>query len=139
MSHNKQNVAQAISTAIQARENCLKSGNREWWAKWNNEIAHIVANVLPSGSGWDDGTSIDDAKTTADKIVLFGSWHHTDESGGYRGWTNHEIIITPAFTGVNIRVMGRDRNGIKDYLAEMFHQVMTMSYSWTFSNTESEV
>jgi hypothetical protein len=44
-----------------------------------------------------------------------------DEHGGYDGWTEHSIIVTPDLaSGFDLRVNGRDRRDIKEYLAEIF-------------------
>jgi len=43
-----------------------------------------------------------------------------DESGGYGGWTEHYVTVTPTFTGIDIKVSGKNRNEIKDYIAEAF-------------------
>jgi len=40
--------------------------------------------------------------------------------GAYSGWSEHVITATATFTGLDIRVSGRDRNGIKEYIAEEF-------------------
>lgn len=81
----------------------------------------LCANVLPSGSGWDNGTRYDHDRSTPNHLVLYGSWHHMDDNGSYDGWTDHEIHVRPSLAfGFDLRVTGRDRNEIKDYLAEMF-------------------
>lgn len=48
-----------IANGFVARANCAASGNVEWLEKWNNELAWIAANVLPSGSGVDSGSDFD--------------------------------------------------------------------------------
>ena len=44
-----------------------------------------------------------------------------NEYGAYVGWTEHDVIVTPAFDGFNLRVTGRDRNQIKEYIGDVFH------------------
>lgn len=84
------------------------------------EIKRLV-DMLPSGSGWDCGTSIDFDKSRADRLVLYGEYHHMNDGGMYDGWTDHQIIVTPSLTnGFELRVTGQDRNDVKDYLHEMF-------------------
>lgn len=83
-----------------------------------------LAKALPSGSGWDCGTRID-GDSTPDRPVLFGHFHHMDSNGSYRGWTDHAVIVTPSLAfGIEVKITGRDRNGIKDYLAELFHDAL---------------
>lgn len=119
-----QTVAQTLAGAIGARLNCIQSGNDEWRAKWEQLIARIEKEQLPSGSGIDRGTRVDLEKSTGDKLVLCAGFHHMNESGMYDGWTDHVITITPAFRGVDVAIGGRNRNEIKEYLSEVFHAAM---------------
>lgn len=90
----------------------------------------IASNLLPSGSGVDSGTSIDWDKTKPNRIVLNTDYHHMDEYGHYSGWSDHQIIVTPDLASeIAIRVTGRDRNNIKEYLAEMYQSDLTESMS----------
>jgi hypothetical protein len=45
--------------------------------------------------------------------------------GFYSGWTDHTVIVRPSFRGINVRISGRDRNGIKEYLAETYDYALT--------------
>lgn len=83
-----------------------------------------LADQLPSGSGLDRGTKIDLDRSRADRIVLIAPFHHMNEHGHYDGWTDHVIIVRPAFGGIQVDVRGRNRNGIKDYLAEVYHHAL---------------
>lgn len=77
--------------------------------------------ALPSGSGIDRGTIIDRERSRPDRIVLVCSFHHMNEHGYYDGWTDHEVIVRPSLAwGFTLRVTGRDRNGIKDYLHDVY-------------------
>ena len=81
---------------------------------------------LPSGSGWDCGTKLDYEKSNPDKLVFYGSYHHMNENGMYDGWTEHTIIVTPSLAfGFDVKITGRDRNDIKDYLGEMFQHALS--------------
>jgi hypothetical protein len=85
-------------------------------------LDRICAVYLPSGSGIDSGTQIDIAKSGADKLVFNTSFHHMDEWGSYDGWTDHVVTVKPSLAlYFTVSVSGRDRNDIKDYLAEVFH------------------
>ena len=130
---NKQHLYHVLAQAIEARLNC-KSGDanesqKEWFVTWSDRINELV-DMLPSGSGWDCGTKIDLDKSHATKIVLYGSYHHMHESGMYDGWTDHTITVTPSFSGINIRISGRNRNDIKDYLAETFDCDLCQYVMW---------
>lgn len=86
---------------------------------WDGLESYVHKNCL-SGSGFDDGTRLS-ATSTSKRLVFTTAFHHMDENGGYDGWTEHRVIVTPTFQGFDIRVTGRDRNGIKDYIGETFH------------------
>lgn len=122
-------IYQVIARAAQARKNCIKSSNEVWKIKWTEKLNEIE-KLLPSGSGIDTDTKIDLDKTTSEKIVLKVSYHHMGEDGGYDGWTDHELIITPSFDGFNIRITGRNRNEIKDYLHELFSDALMIETNY---------
>lgn len=113
-------ILQALASTLQASANCEKHGNAEWFAK-HNETINAIMDEAPSGSGIDTGTELDLDATNENKIVFTCGFHHMDENGCYDGWTEHKVIITPTFAGFDVRVTGRDRNQIKDYLADEFH------------------
>lgn len=86
-----------------------------------NALHDYVNQNAPRGSGLDSGTFLDVHLSTTKKLILVTSFHHMDEHGGYDGWTEHKVVVTPEFQGFSLRITGRDRNGIKDYLGELFH------------------
>jgi hypothetical protein len=121
-----------LASAIQARTNCAKSGNAEWHAKHSETIEQLVRDFMPSGSGWDCGTKIDLGASHADKLVLYGEFHHMDENGMYDGWTSHVVTVTPSLLNdFNIRISGRDRDEIKEYLHEMFSSCLQEVVVWS--------
>jgi len=84
-------------------------------------LEDYVKKHFPRGSGFDNGTSLDVGGTRENRIAFSTAFHHMDTHGGYDGWTEHQIILTPDFRwGFNLRVTGRDRNDIKDYAANCF-------------------
>jgi hypothetical protein len=110
---------QKIASLLQAIINCQKSNNKTWQDNHTEAIETIMQNA-PSGSGLENGTSLDFLKSTPEKLVFNTAFHHMNENGFYAGWSNHEVIITPSLAfGFNLRVTGKDRNEIKDYIAEM--------------------
>lgn len=49
-----------------------------------------------------------------------------NENGMYDGWTEHKAIIKPSLVfGLDLKITGRDRNGIKEYLHDTFMQALT--------------
>ena len=119
-----------LATAIQVRRNCAEitpvgvMKSHEWFDKWTDRIKELV-DMLPSGSGIDCGTKIDLDASHAEKIVLYVSFHHMNDVGYYDEWTEHTITVSPGFNGINMRISGRNRNDIKDYLYETYDYALT--------------
>lgn len=124
-----------LANTIQARTNCINSGNAEWRAKHTDTINQIVRDLLPSGSGWDCGTKIDLDSSTGEKIVLYGSWHHMNDGGYYTGWTEHIITVRPSLTsGISLSISGRDRNDVKEFLYQMFDDYLRHTIDYVDGN-----
>jgi hypothetical protein len=48
-----------------------------------------------------------------------------NDNGMYDGWTTHQVIVTPSLAfGFTLKITGRDRNQIKDYLSETYHYAL---------------
>jgi hypothetical protein len=48
-----------------------------------------------------------------------------NEQGSYDGWTEHTVIVTPSLAmGYRLRITGRDRNGIKEYMHDVFNAAL---------------
>lgn len=117
-------VARDIASCVEAMYNCRRSGNEEWVRKHAFRITKLCHEYMPSGSGFDSGTELDFGKSHGDKLVFVTSFHHMTEHGYYDGWTEHTVTVRPAFSGLSLVVGGRDRNDIKDYIAETFHHAL---------------
>ena len=114
-------VYQRLARLLDARQNCIESGNPEWQRSHEQAIEELAENYLPHGSGFDAGTTVDLERSREDRIVLQASYHHMNENGFYVGWTDHDIIITPSLTfDYNLRITGRDRNQTRDYIIDQF-------------------
>ena len=124
MAH-RDTVAVGIAQALVARANCRQSGNAEWYERWDARVKDLVHRYLPSGSGWDNGTKIDLDRSTPERLIFTGSYHHMDEHGSYDGWTDHEVVVTASLAyGLDLRVTGRNRNDVKDYLGDLFREAL---------------
>lgn len=106
----------------------FKRCSGEWKDKHQDRIDDLM-DAMPSGSGFDNGTRLDMDASHDDKLVFTTSYHHMNENGYYDGWTDHTVTVTPAFNGFHIRVSGRNRNDIKDYIGEVFHAVLSEEIS----------
>jgi hypothetical protein len=129
----RQTVIQAVFSTFHAMRNCEKSGNEEWRARHERRLHSIARNVLPNGSGFDAGTSImfDECLTSEgmERMIFHTSFHHMNGAGYYVGWTDHDVIVEPCFSGISVYVRGRDRNQIKDYIAEEFCSLLSQQVS----------
>lgn len=113
-----------LAMLVQAYKNCIASHNEVWQDRHEERILSLVKEYLPSGSGFDCGTKLDIEASHGEKLVFTTSFHHMNEGGYYDGWTEHRIVCTPSFSGVNLRISGRNRNEIKDYMHEVFYQAL---------------
>jgi hypothetical protein len=129
----EQTLIQAIASTVTARANCaaamadqpIDHPKREWYARHTAQLQTIGRDRLPSGSGIDCGTAIDLDASRPNRIVLTLSYHHMAESGMYDGWTDHTVIVTPdLLSGFTLRITGRDRNSIKEYLYQVYDTVL---------------
>lgn len=117
MTTNIQQLAACVAT-IKRLEHLECTAHRMLGA-WR-DLRDAIMRDAPSGSGIDAGTALVEDKCTSTRVVLEASFHHMDAIGYYTGWTCHPIVITPTFDGIDVRIGGRDRNGIKDYLADVY-------------------
>ena len=124
----KRSLACHISQLAVAMRNCIASGNKEWKDKHEDALHRIQKNLLPSGSGIDNGTRIDLDKTNGSKVVLTFGFHFMDEHGFYDGWGDFVAVVKPGFTGLEINIKGRDRQQIKEYLHDVFYHCLSMEY-----------
>jgi hypothetical protein len=85
----------------------------------SEERLERLMETAPSGSGFDAGTQVNEDRS--DVLIFTTAFHHMDEAGFYDGWTEHTIRVKPSLAwGFDLKVSGRDRNGIKEYIADMF-------------------
>ena len=115
----------ALANLLSAHACCVATGNKDAATLHYGRITELVRNNMPSGSGFDNGTTLDLEASSADKLVFDTSFHHMDESGYYDGWTEHRIYVTPSLIhGVELRITGKDRNQIKDYIHDAFSSAL---------------
>ena len=116
-----------LSKTIAAYQMCYKNGNKEWEEKHYATITNMLTS-LPHGSGIDNGVKLDWDRTVANKIIFTFEFHHMNEAGYYDGWTAHNLVITPTFDTFDLRITGRDRNNVKEYLYQIFYDTFTTKY-----------
>ena len=123
----KQPLYQLLAGITGARLNCIANENQdqnrmEWTDRHTDRIESLVKDYLPSGSGIDSGVTFNFDKSTADKLVLDSSYHCMDDMGGYDGWIDFTVIITPSLQfGFQMDITGDfSRHDLEDYLHEVF-------------------
>ena len=116
-----ESVAHLIASRCEAIRNCQKSNNKEWEDKHSEVLDYIERNLLPSGAGIDNGTKIDRNASNSEKVILTFSFHHMDDNGFYACWSDYKAIIKPSWDGaLDVTIFGRNMNGIKEHLHEVF-------------------
>lgn len=96
----------------------------------HDEASRLVKEYMPSGSGFDAGTTLVIDVSNNEELVFKTAFHHMDEHGGYDGWSDHKVRIKAQFDGFEVYVGGRDRNLIKDYIADSFNQTLSQEVSY---------
>lgn len=120
-----QTLATRLASLVVAIQHCKRSGNEEWREKHETTLHQLVEDYMPSGSGIDNGTTILLDRCTDSSLVFATDFHHMDGNGMYDGWTNHVVTVRASLAfGLDIRVSGRNRNDIKDYLGDVFHTAL---------------
>jgi hypothetical protein len=118
---------QKIASALDARIRSEQNNNTEWYEKHTDIIENILKNDFPHGSGFDMGTKLVYEKSTPNKLVFQADFHHMDEHGYYDGWSEHEVIVTPSLVfGFDVKVTGRNKRNIKEYISDTFHHILTL-------------
>jgi hypothetical protein len=113
---------QKLASTFAAYLNCVKSGNKEWEERHWDAIETACEN-LPHGSGIDGKCEFQPENSTPEKLVFFFEFHHMDEHGGYNGWTEHNLTITPSLQfGYKLSISGRNKDDIKTYLYDLFNE-----------------
>jgi hypothetical protein len=120
-------VYQQLALSFDAYLRCLEGQYLNPDAEGNNRevVERICRDYLPGGSGFDVGTTFSLDDSSSECLVLYTSFHHMDEHGGYDGWTDHVIKVKPSLAyGFDLEIEGEDRDGIHDYIADTFHHML---------------
>lgn len=113
-----------MAVFIDARLNCQKSNNTEWFDKHTDYLENYLLQKLPHGSGLDYTWNYDYKKSHGQKIVLTMSYHAMDENGFYDRIIDFTLTITPSLTNdFNLSITGNfgKYQDIKDYLYDILN------------------
>lgn len=115
-----------IARKFDAYKNCIKTNNQEWEGKHAISIEFLVDTYLPHGSGFDNGTSFEFASSRKNRLVFHTGFHHMNDAGYYDGWTEHDVIVIPDLAmRFELRITGKDKNNIKDYIGHCFYETLS--------------
>lgn len=130
-------IARELSVTLSRLNNLRNMPNGD--ASGAESELSALLDMLPSGSGIDCGTKLDEDRTNAQRLVFIVD-HHMSEHGYYDGWTTYTVTCRPAFDGIDITISGRDRNGVKDYLTETYHFALSrlIEATWNAETRETE-
>jgi hypothetical protein len=111
-----------LALLVDAILRCRAKGMTDWEKRHMETLRELVKEHMPSGGGFDAGTRLDEERSTSEKLVFITSYHHMNDGGYYDGWTEHTVVITPSLAfHFDLKVTGKDRRDIKEYIAEVFH------------------
>lgn len=156
----KERVIDQIYTQLNRIANCESELARKSDKMERAEIEHLQDNIddamhrleiignnhLPSGSGFDAGTMIYMPETGLTQVAAYGAtnkhhdvirlkshYHHMDESGGYRDWSELKIAIRPCFLapGFTLRITTPTYGNVRsmrdmdiDYWYDAFYEAL---------------
>jgi hypothetical protein len=121
MERTKRPLYREIASLLQAIENCRVTNNTSWLDKHEDRLSKLCKEYLPSGSGIDCGTTLERELCKPDKLVFSFSYHHMNDCGMYDGWTDYKLVVRPCFDGIDLKISGKDRNMIKEYLYDTYN------------------
>jgi hypothetical protein len=108
-----------IYRTLQAMDNCTKDNKPGWCKNHSYYLDELEKNYLPHGSGIDSGCTID-REFKKDCVIINVPYHNMDENGYYCGWSEFKVICKPEFDGIYLKITGKDKYYVKDYLYSVF-------------------
>lgn len=118
---------QKLANLVAARNNCQRTGNIDWETRHKDVANKLVRDHFPHGGGFDCGTRLSWELSTGEKLVFDTEYHHMNDVGYYDGWTNHRVSVNPSLLyGFRVTVGGKNKNDIKDYIAEVFSAALSL-------------
>lgn len=131
---------QDFASKLEARNNCISSGNHEWKVKHDKALKELLY-ALPHGSGIDGEWELDDS-STLNRLVFTCSYHHMNDGGMYDGWTDFSVVLTPTFDGFSLRIFGkfpRRYADTRDYLAEVLYHAFHRYVWWSYNSSDGKM
>ena len=116
--------------SVLAYKNCIEADNLSWADKHMDRANELVDNFMPSGSGFNNGTTLNWEESTPEKLVFNTSYHYMNEHGYYTHWVDYTVTVEPSLPHLyTVEVTSDDRAEIdewhatqnRDYVADMFN------------------
>jgi hypothetical protein len=80
-----------------------------------DKVDAVVKRYMPSGSGFDSGTSLNWVRSNANKLVFTTAFRQEGR------WPQHTVTVTPSFLyQFNIAVSGSNRDEIREFVSDEF-------------------
>jgi hypothetical protein len=108
-----------MTTVIQAIANAANSDH-----PFQLAMRDHLPKLLPSGSGFDAGCTIDWEKSGKDSVIVQFSYHRLNENGYYDGWIDCCAGIKPDFWGISVELYCPDED-LADYIHDTLAQSLT--------------
>jgi hypothetical protein len=125
----KERLYAALAQLVGAYQRCLSDKDQAEWAyRHKARIRELCDKHMPHDSGLDADRSgrLDLEHSTEERLVFWADFHHMDENGYYDGWTDYTVKVDPSLAfGFTLRITGRDRNDIKEYLHQVFNAALS--------------
>jgi len=118
----KKKLYQALASRVTAMKSCERRGKQEWKSRHEAAITALVREYLPSGSGFDCGTTIDIDKSDGRRVLCFHtSFHRMNDCGMYVEWCDYTVkAVADLLCGFVVNARGRDINDLRVYVEESF-------------------
>jgi hypothetical protein len=106
---------QALAGLVEARLNCMASGNNELLHSYEEQGNKLVRECMPGGGRF-DSTKLDWNRSMPNKLVLVTAYLHT---GHHVGWTKHTVTVRPDLrSGYKLSISKSNRHDLKEFMAE---------------------
>ena len=121
-------VYKELANRIQARANCKKAGNTEWFDKHTAIAEWIISHELPHGSGLDGTWRLAYDKSNENRVVLYMEYHAMNEVGFYDGWIDFSVTLTGSLAH-NFDMVIRGNFGRHQDIKEYLYDILTDAFN----------
>ena len=106
---------QALAGLVEARLDCMASGNNELFHYYEEQANKLVRECMPSGGRF-ESTKLDWNRSMPNKLVLVTAYLH---NGHDAGWTKHTVTVRPDLRfGFKLLISKSNRRNFKEFMAE---------------------